>query len=296
MTKRKRKSRATWLTIELPSNNLNYEDFGGHEAEQHIEYRAGDNGDYKSDPTDMQFEKNHHKWLQLDPDVLGDILNDCTDWSKVLVTAHEYHTEAFDSVASEDLGFALELEHDSGDTAGIKLSIAQKLLRLCKRNKYEGFIEIAKEEDGRYYPRYDPVKLFASPLTTWEREPLGWLLRAALNVGKEYPMRLSNFERHVRIAAKLPVTTYMAARTEEEFNQAVFQAIYDGEEEYTAWSDAVDWDTYDRKVQEARQDLFDALNDEDQQWLIDHGYWDGVLSWNTRCPLTPDMFQPSQMV
>ena len=294
MACKKRKSRATWLTIDLPSNGLNYDAFGDREVEQHIEYRAGDDGDYKYDPTDMQFEKNHHHWLQLDAATLSGILNDCTEWSKVLAKAHEYHTEAFDGVASDDLGFPLDLEHDSGDTARIKLSVAKKLLRLCKHDKYEGFIEIAKEEDGRYYPRYDPTELLASPLPTWESEPLGWLLRAALAVGTEKPMQLSTLERHTRIACGMPVTTYMAAQTERAFDEAVFQAIYGGEGEYTAWSDAVDWDTYDRKVQEARHDLFDALNDEDRQWLIDHGHWDGVLSWNARCPLTPDMFQPSQ--
>jgi len=286
MAKAKRKSRATWLTIELPSNDLDYEGFGDSEADRHVEYQVGDDATYS--PGNMQFEKNHPRDLRLEAYMLSDILNDCTDWPKVIEKAYEYHTEAFDNVASDDLGFALYLEHDICDTARIKLSVAKKLLRLCKRDKYEGFLAIFDEEKGRWSER-DGRLLLDQPLTNWESNELGDLLRAALAVGREVPMRLSTLERYARIACGMPVTTYEAARSEREFNEDVFGQIYDGESEYNAWEKAVDWKKYEEQVQKARQDLFDELSEKDQQRLIDHGYWDGTLPWFERCPLTMEL-------
>ena len=55
MAKAKRKSRPTWLTIDLPSNGVNYEQCGDREAEQHVDYVTG-HDDYKYDRTHMRFE------------------------------------------------------------------------------------------------------------------------------------------------------------------------------------------------------------------------------------------------
>jgi hypothetical protein len=208
---------------------------------------------------------------------------------------YEYHTESVDSFASEDLGFELELEHSSGDTAKIKLNVAKRLLRMMKRDSWEAFKEVFEEEDN-HWPRRESDELTRHPLTSWSGEEIGWLLRAALAVGKEVPLELSRFEVLARQASGVPTTQFIPQRTENEFDSDVYMGMCGGEGEYHAWSEAVDWKKYEAKIQEARQDLFDELIGEDRQWLIDHGHWDGVLSWNARCPLTPDMFQPSQTV
>ena len=288
MPKAKRKSCATWLMIDLWSNGINYEEFGDREAESHLNYVAGDDSDHKYNPTDMQFEKNHHKWLQLDSGVIGEILNDATDWGKIREKMSEYHTEAFDTCLSEDLGFELELKHSSGDTAEIKLSVAKRLLRMMKRDDWAAFKEVFEEEDN-HHPRRESDELTQRPLIEWESNQLGWLLQAALKIGKEMSLRLSTLEMHARRACGLPTTKWVRVREEQEFDSAVDYEMLDREGGYHAWSNSVDWDTYNRKVQEARQHLFDELTEEDQQWLIDHGHWDGVLSWNARCPLTLEL-------
>ena len=288
MAKRKRKSRATWLLIDLPSNGINYEQFGDCEAEQHVDYVTG-HDDYKYDRTDMRFEQNHHKWLRLDSGAINNILCDCTEWGTIRDKMYEYHTEAFDSCASEDLGFELELKHVGDNTAEIKLNVAKRLLRMMKRDSWEAFKEVFEEEDN-HWPRRESDELTQHPLTSWNSAELNWLLRAALAIGKEVPLNLSRFEMLVRQAARMPTTQFIPQRTERYFDDDVLMHMCEGEEEYTAWSEAVDWKKYEAKIQEARQDLFDELIEEDRQWLIDHGHWDGVLSWNARCPITPDMF------
>lgn len=288
MAKRKRKSRATWLMIDLPSNWIDYERFGDHVAEQHVEYVTG-HDDYKYDRADMQFEMNHHKWLRLEPEAIQIILCDCTEWGIIRDKMYEYHTEAFDSCASEDLGFELELKHAGNDTAEIKLNVAKRLLRMMKRDDWESFKKVFGEEDNQW-PRRESDELTQRPLTSWNSAELNWLLRAALAVGKKAPLDLSRFEMLVRQAAKMPTTQFVPQRTKRDFDSAVLMYMCEGEEEYTAWSEAVDWKKYEAKIQEARQNLFDELIEEDRQWLIDHGHWDGVLSWAARCPLTPDMF------
>jgi hypothetical protein len=292
MAKAKRKSRARWLTIELPSNGINYERFGDREAEQHVEYVAG-HDDYKYDRTDMQFEKNHHKWLRLGPETIQTILWDCTEWGEIRDKMYEYHTKTFDSLASEDLGFELELKHVGNDTAEIRLSVARRLLRMMRRDNREAFKEVFEEEDN-HWPRRESDELTQHPLTSWSSKEIGWLLRAALAIGKEVPLKLSRLEVFARQAAKMPTTQFVPPRIEREFDSDVYMGMCEGDGEDRAWSEAVDWKKYEAKIQEARQNLFDKLNEEDRQWLIDHGHWDGVLSWNAPCPLTPDMFQPSQ--
>ena len=288
MAKAKRKSRPTWLLIDLPSNEIDYEQFGDYEAEQHVEYVTG-HDDYEYDRTDMQFEQNHHEWLRLEPETIQTILRDCTEWGIIRDKMHEYHTDSFDSLASEDLGFKLELKHVGNDVAEIKLSVAKRLLRMMRRNDWEAFKEVFEEEDN-HRPRRQSDELTRHPLTSWNSTELGWLLRAALRIGKEVPLDLSRFEMLVRQAAKMPTTQFVPQRTEREFDLDVFMEIREGEGEYTAWSEAVDWKRYKAKIQEARQDLFDKLIEEDRQWLIDHGHWDGVRSGAARCLLTPDMF------
>lgn len=287
MIKRKRKSRATWLSIELMSNGLNYEEWGDREAEQHVEYVTGDDAKYNA--RDMQFENNHHELLRLSSSKIQDILNDCTDWSKVRAKMHEYHTEAVDHCASEDLGLDLQLKHDSGDTALIKLSKARALLQRMKRDKGEAFAAIF--DDKKHWPNHndEAVDLLAKPLREWGSEQLGWLLRAALEIGKEVDMRLSTFERNVRKASGLPTTVWTKERTEREFDLAVFESMCGGEGEYHAWSEAVDWPKYSKKIDEARAELFDELSEEDKQMLIDKELWEGERSWHARCLLTLEM-------
>ena len=272
MAKAKRKSRATWLLIDLPSNGINYEQFGDCEAEQHVDYVTG-HDDYKYDRTDMRFEQNHHKWLRLDSGAINNILCDCTEWGTIRDKMYEYHTEAFDSCASEDLGFELELKHVGDDTAEIKLNVAKRLLRMMKCDNSEAFDELF---EPRGWPRERSEQtssiMLATPLTEWKADQLGWLLRAALAISKEVPLKLSRFETLARQAAKMPTTRFVPWRIESEFDSNVYIRMYQGEEEYTAWSDAVDWKKYETKIQEARQDLFDELIEEDRQWLIDHGH------------------------
>ncbi len=293
MAKAKRKSRATWLLIDLPSNGVNYEQFGDYEDEQHVEYVISHTA-CKYDRTDMrfeQFEQNHHEWLRLEPEAIQTILWDCTEWGIIRDKMYEYHTEAFDSLASEDLGFKLELKHVVNDVAEIKLSVAKRLLRMMKCDNSEAFDELF---EPRGWPRERSEQtssiMLATPLTEWKADQLGWLLRAALRIGKEVPLDLSRFEMLVRQAAKMPTTQFVPQRTEREFDSDVFMEMREGEGEYSAWSKGVDWKKYEAKIQEARQDLFDGLSEEDRQWLIDHGHWDGVRSGAARCLLTPDMF------
>lgn len=288
MIKRKRKSRATWLSIELMSNGLNYEECGDHEAEQHVEYVTGDEGSHEFHAGDMQFENNHHELLRLSSSKIQDILNDCTDWSKVRAKMHEYHTEAVDHCAREDLGLDLQLKHDSGDTALIKLSKARTLLQRMKRDKCEAFRTIFEEED-RSWPRRRPEDCLATPLREWSSDNLGCLLRAALEIGKEVDMRLSTFERNVRKASGLPITVWTKERTEREFDSAVFDSMYGDDGGYHAWSEAVDWPEYNKKIDEARAELFNELSKEDKQMLIDKQLWEGERSWHARCLLTLEM-------
>ena len=287
MTKRKRPSRATWLAIKLPSNSLmNYEDAGDREAEHHVEYVTGN--DYKYSAGDMQFEGNHHELLRLSSEKINDILFDCTDHSATVAKMHEYHTEAFDHCASEDLGLELGLKHDRGDTALIRLGVATQLLRRMKRDKFEAFTAIFDDED-RHWPKREATRLLAKPLREWGDTELGWLLRAALEIGKEVPLRLTQFERNVRQASGLPITHWVRQNTEHDFDSMVFERVYSNEGEYNAWSDAVDWKKYETKIEEARAELFADLSEEDQQMLIDKELWRGERSWHARCLLTLEM-------
>ena len=82
---KKHKSRATWLTIDLPDNGLNYEEVGDSEQESQVDYVTG--GDNIGDQNDMQFERNYPKALRLDKDTIRSFFWDCTDWSGIIETS-----------------------------------------------------------------------------------------------------------------------------------------------------------------------------------------------------------------
>jgi hypothetical protein len=284
MSKCKRKSRATWLTIELPSNGLNYEQCGDSEASSHIEYITGSD-DFEYHEDDLRFEMNHPEALRLSADTLLCMLWDCTDNSKLVETMHSYHTDAFDKFASEDLGFDLGLRHVGGDMAEVKLSVAKRLLAKCR--KADGFATFALlyEEEARYGYKHgdnDPVARAKSvELTNWDACELGWLLSSALKMRAEKSLPgLTEFEIRGRRAAGLHTTHWVPAQSSREFDERVFYAMYEDDGEHQAWSAAVDWEKYEEKVKDARQDLINELPEEQRV--------KGQFPFR-RCPLTLEL-------
>lgn len=279
MPKRERASRATWLNIALPQF-FTYEDVGDHEHAAHIDYYTNADRDSDRNHDDMSFEFNQPEALRLSPGKIGDILFDCTDYSAIKATYCEWTTKGFDDLASEDLGFELCLKHAGEDEAMIKLSVARRLMARMKRGrKIEEFCAIHKDERSWRSER-DAMLLLDQPLTNWEADELGFLLRAAMKAGVEKNLRLSTFEIRMRKAAGLPTTEWRPVRSEGELKETLFYVVFSGDNTHEAWSDAVDWTKYHLKVDEARDDLMDAMTDEE---------WERLKVEPRRCPFTLEL-------
>lgn len=286
MAKAKRKSRAVMLAIDLPDNGLNYDGFGDRELENHAEYCASmEDAGYKDGDS---YECNHHELLRLDANEVQSIAFDCTDWSKMRAYAYECHTEAVNEQASKDIGFELEIEHSKSHTGLIKLSVAKRLFRRSQRASHAKLEELFEEEDCSWHSRRF-ADLIAKPVVDWDAKELGWLLMAVWQAPYEVSLDLSTFEMLARKAAGLPTTRWIEASSESEINAAIFDSIYGGETEQRAWEKAMDWKAYEKKIQEARQDKFDELEDYEHQMLIDGGWWAGDKSISPRCPLTLEL-------
>lgn len=289
MIKRKRKTRATLLLIDIPSNGLSYEDVGDHELDSHVDYLCGKDNYEKGDES---FELFYPEPLRIEASKISDMLFDATDWSKVRETYHKWHTEGFDQFASEDLGFELKLVHESEDVAHIPLSAAKRLLAMCKRDKLAA---LQTQLTAEYYDRDAEKMVRHRPLTEWDRGELGCLLKAALELDHLEPIEgMSDFECEGCKAAGLPWQHWVSGRSEADRDENVYYYVY--EDDYEAWGNGVDWPKFEKARAECRQALFDELSETDFElmstvdftFLVEHGYVEGYPV-RLRCPLTLEL-------
>lgn len=272
--KTKRKSRATWLAIEIPCA-LNFEDAGDDQLDDDVAYMTG------ADNVQGDVEMNHPEPLRIDANNISRMLFDCTNWEALREQYCERHTEVFSQHAGDDLGFAanedLALRHLSGTTAEIKLSIAKRLIRHSRRDKHETFFRIVEERGWRSNETGE--ELLAMPLLQWTSDQLGWLLQACLKLGKLVPLPgLSAFEIAMRKAVKGP-WQHLVPSNQSARDENIFSSVY--EDEYSAWQDNVDWTKFKAKRAEKREEL---RADWDEQHPNER-----VLEDCYRCPLTIEL-------
>ncbi len=213
-----------------------------------------------------QAEEGVPEELRIDQDKTAEILFDVTDYSAAYLRLAKEYAEALDAVVSEDLDLALSLQWEEMTSpreynfetdrifCSMPLSVAEELLRRSEVAGHEALSAVIRE---RFTSRSGFSSFYSNDITDWLEKPL------------------SDWD-HNEVGTLL----IASMRDPDDNDLTIYYATIDGEGAYNAWSAAVDWPAFDRKVEEAREELVEALKEEDQDYAPPP----------PRCELTIDMF------
>jgi hypothetical protein len=254
------------LIINLPFEGFYESRYSG--EIDHIEEREAEWAEerQKEDgiPTDL--------WL-LAPD-FSEVLFDCTDYSAAYLATAKAYVDAFNAVASDHLDMPLALEFESMDSpreynfatdrvyAFIGTDTVKALFAMSEAEDHKRLEEAIEE---RFTSRSGFISGYDNELASWlERDVTEWdhnelcTLLGAL---------LSDFQKR--------------AHSCNDFGWTVFEGVTDGDGLYNEWSNAVDWEKYDARVQELRDEKLAELRENDPDY-VEPPY---------RCPFTLDLFE-----
>ncbi|MGX9389610.1 hypothetical protein ACWX0O_01670 [Nitrobacteraceae bacterium UC4449_H16] len=206
--------------------------------------------------------------LRLTAEEYGEILFNVTDYSAAYLTLSRDYCEAFDRLASEELGFKLDLKYEEMTSpkfynfetdrifASISLATLGALFTMSATDDHARLKACIKE---RFTSRSGFISFYdtsfeewvAKPLDEWDHNETGTLLRAML--GEEFC---------------------------EDRDLALYYATVGDEGGYTAHSEAVDWTKLDEQVAELRAEKLAEVHAHDPDYVQPP----------ERCSLTPDLF------
>uniref|UniRef100_E6VL25 Uncharacterized protein n=1 Tax=Rhodopseudomonas palustris (strain DX-1) TaxID=652103 RepID=E6VL25_RHOPX len=204
--------------------------------------------------------------LRVDQDKVTEILFDVTDYSSAYLALAKTYAAAFDDVVSAELDLKLSLVWEEMTSpreynfetdrifCSMPLSVAEELLRRSEAGEHARLAEVIRE---RFTSRPGFSSFYSNDIADWLEKPL------------------EDWDHN-------EVGTLLAAMMDDpnDRNLTIYYTTVRGEGAYDAWSNAVDWEAFDRKVEEAREELAEALRADD-------------LSYTQpppRCDRTVDMF------
>lgn len=250
-------AKAKTLLIKIPFPGL-YESWLSHGIDREAEQTA-----------DNEAERDSERYapeLRIEAHEFADILFDVTNHSKAYARIASEYLEAFDYVASDEIGLPLSLKFESMTSpkfynfetdrlfAFIPLKVVKALFALSKRDGHLRLTKVLLDNctsyDG-FWSHYsnDLAVWLAKPVAKWDHNELEMLLRAALG----------DVER-------------------SELQYALEDRI--GEDFMTAHDNAVDWPKFEAKVADLRAEKEAELRADDPDYVPPP----------IRCDRTPDMF------
>ena len=242
------------------------------EEEQYCEGRADEDNGSAED------EARHPEALRLTSGELAGLLFRHTDYNAAHLSVARMYVDAFNDVASDELGLPLGLTFEAMtsprfynfETDRVFADVDLKVMReLFRQSKAEGHETLRRVVSERFTSRSGFSSFYANDLDDWLRKPLrdwdhnelGTLLVASLE----------------RVAAG------------RDLSWDLYEGVAEGEGFYTAWEGAVDWPAYEKAREEARQEKLDDLAETDPElWRELAG--DETALPVVRCPLTLDLF------
>lgn len=221
------------------------------EAEYFEEYRQDEDGIAKE--------------LQIDADTYEQILFDCTDYGAAYLDIAKDYADTFNEYLSDEVGFKLGMTFESMSspreynftTDRIFCHIPQSAVeQLFKLSEGDNHIRLRLLITERFTSRSGFSSYYSNDLDDWLEKPLeDW--------------------DHNEVCALLQVFL-----TDDDWEMNVYYRAVDGDGCYSAWSNAVDWDKVESKLQEARDELAEELRADDPDYVPPP----------VRCHLTIDMF------
>ncbi|OPF90229.1 hypothetical protein I8G32_02598 [Rhodopseudomonas palustris] len=203
--------------------------------------------------------------LRIDQDKVAEILLDVTDYSAAYLTLAKTYSAAFDHVVSAELDLKLSLVWEEMTSpraynfetdrifCSMPLSVAEELLRRSEAAGHEILAEVIRK---RFTSRSGFSSFYSNDINDWLEKPL-------------------------EIWDHNEVGTLLAAMMDDPNDRdlTIYYATVEGGGAYDAWSNAVDWKAFDRKVEEAREELAETLRADDPSYAP-----------RARCDRTIDMF------
>lgn len=214
---------------------------------------------------ERQSEEGIAPELRLDAAEYQDILYRRSDYSAMHASAARAIADAWNNLASEELGFPMGLTFEelttpayyNFETDKIFMSIPRasvaRLMRLARADKYVKLsATIAERHTSRsgfisFYPN-DLAEWLAKPVSQWDHNELGTLIRA-----------------------------YVPDLNED---CKLYYAVCDIDGLYHEWSNGVDWEAVEKDVEELHEEKRQELLAEDPDYIPPA----------PRCPYTLDMF------
>jgi hypothetical protein len=248
----------TNLSINIPFDGFYYSRWSGELdslEEREIEYFV----------EERQEEEGIAPELRLNESEYFDILYKRSDYSAMHASAARAIADAWNNLASEELGFPLAMTFEemtspreyNFTTDQIFMSIPRdsmaKLVRLARADKYVKLAAMIKERHTSYdgfisFYRNNLARWLAKPVSQWDHNELGTLIRA-----------------------------YVPDLNED---CKLYYAVCDCDGLYEEWSNGVDWDAVEKDVEELREEKAEALQAENPDYVAPA----------PRCPFTLDMF------
>lgn len=244
------------------------------EVEQFCEYEAERQADSQYSPETFQPEP-----LRLDSGEIADIVWNVARWSPAHQMISESYLEAFDSIASEEVGFPLRLRFEETTSpreynfetdrlfAQIANETARKLFRHSKAAKHERLAAVIAE---RFTSRSGFISFYSSnlsdwlakPLMDWDHNELGTLLIACL-------------------AERSDSSSY------DSIEYDIEQSLCDASLFYEAFEAAINWPEYEERVADARREKAEELSESE---LERYGITADAEQAAPRCDSTLDLF------
>lgn len=216
---------------------------------------------------DLQDEERIPRELRLDESDFADILWRVSDYSAMYASAARAIAEAFNDLASENLGFDLGMTFEemtspreyNFETDRIFMCIPRaSVARLFRMARRDGFTKLRAEITRRHtscsgfisFYSNDLRDWLAKPVSQWDYNEIGTLLRACLG-------------------------------SDLNENLELYYEVCDGDGLFYEWSENIDWPKFEELVAEKRAELLAKNRALDPEYAPPE----------PRCPYTLDLFE-----
>lgn len=204
------------------------------------------------------------KELRLDASEFGEMFYWCADYRKIHEASAQTIASSWNDLASEELGFDLGLTFEkmtspreyNFTTDRIFMNIPRdtvaKLFRMSRKENHVRLRDAIKTRFTSYdgfhsFYKNDLESWLAKPLSTWDCNEIGTLLEAMVgDLNKDLDL---------------------------------YYRVCDCDGLYHEWSDGIDWNKFDKLVQEKRDEKLEAIKQDDPDYIAPE----------PRCPLTIEM-------
>lgn len=217
---------------------------------------------------DAQEREDTSRDLRLTESEVNEILSDVTDWPKAQEMVAECYTDYFFEFLSEETGINIAHKYEvmtspreyNFATDRIFADVSWfSLARLFVLSKQEDHKRLRATIELKCTSRSGFISFYSSNIDTWLKKPLAdW----------------DHNELSMLIRAFLP----------ENWDDDVFDSFSNGDCAYSAWETSVDWQAFETKASEARENKLKKLQSANL----------GFVPAIPRCPKTLDLFNDNQ--